>query len=57
MQNAAGISPHEVRYHFTDISPVPQERISLKKPCLKTGFFGGPRGGGEADDERCGRLG
>ncbi len=35
----AGISPHEVRYHFTDISSVPQERISLKKPSRKTGFF------------------
>ncbi len=35
----AGISPHEVRYHFADISPVPQEWISLKKQVLRLGFF------------------
>ncbi len=35
---AAGISPHKVRYHFEDISSVPQERISLKESC-KGSFY------------------
>ncbi len=44
---AAGISPHEMRYHFADISPVPSGggRISLKKTDLKAVFFTGRRSG------------
>ncbi len=36
---AAGISPHEVRYHFADISSVVRERISLKKQVLRLFFL------------------
>ncbi len=39
------VSPHEVRYHFADISPVLQERISLKKQVLRLVFLWAARRG------------